>query len=302
MNTKLVILLSSLAAAAAHAGPRTSADYSITTDTTDAGGAQTASASYINNSSTGGVTGLSTAASPAAMAKHGYIGQLYEITALQITASPLTINEGITRQLSASQILDDDSLLNLAAGTVAWSIQSGPLSGVNANGLATAGVVAQDTAATVQGTFAGLSGSLNLTVLDTIPDNFGTYAGDTLPDDWQVQYFGVDNPLAAPHADPTGGGQDNLFKYIAGLDPLDVNSRFAIASAPVPSQPGQMRIIISPVLAGRTYTVRTTTDLSTAIWPTLTGAIINDNGSERTITDPNATGPRKFYKVEITKD
>jgi hypothetical protein len=30
-------------------------------------------------------------------------------------------------------------------------------------------------------------------VLDTIADNFGSYAGDGIGDDWQVQYSGVDN-------------------------------------------------------------------------------------------------------------
>ena len=29
-------------------------------------------------------------------------------------------------------------------------------------------------------------------MLDTIADNFGSYAGDGIGDDWQVQYSGVD--------------------------------------------------------------------------------------------------------------
>jgi hypothetical protein len=38
-------------------------------------------------------------------------------------------------------------------------------------------LVYQDTAAIARGQWAGLTGDLALTVLDTIPDNFGSYAG-----------------------------------------------------------------------------------------------------------------------------
>ena len=46
-------------------------------------------------------------------------------------------------------------------------------------------------------------------MLDTIADNFGTYAGDGLGDDWQVQYFGLSNPNAAPLLDPDFDGHNN---------------------------------------------------------------------------------------------
>jgi len=50
-----------------------------------------------------------------------------------------------------------------------------------------------------------------------------------------VQFFGQPpNLLAAPGVDVSGTGQTNLFKYAAGLDPLDPNSRFTLTIAPVP--------------------------------------------------------------------
>ncbi len=47
------------------------------------------------------------------------------------------MNEGTTDQLAAWQTLDDASLLTVSATSVSWSVQSGPLTGVNASGLAT---------------------------------------------------------------------------------------------------------------------------------------------------------------------
>ena len=59
-------------AASAHAGPRTSTDYTVPADTTDAGGQRATSTAYTNDGSLGGITGISTVASPAATAKAGY--------------------------------------------------------------------------------------------------------------------------------------------------------------------------------------------------------------------------------------
>ncbi len=288
--------------AAAHAGPRTSANYHIVTDTTDTGGKRATSTHYTNDGSAGAVVGISTVAAPAETAKHGYIGQLYDVVALQLTATPATINETASRQLAAAPLADDaTTLAALDPSTVAWSVVSGPLASISSAGLLTAGIVYQATPATAQGVFGGLTGTLNLTVLDSIPDNFGSYAGDGLGDDWQVQYFGLNNPLAAPTANPDGDAHDNLFEFIAGLVPTDSSSHFRLTLAPVAGQPTHKRAIFSPLVAGRTYTVEFRTSLSTGAWQTLTGTTQNDNGNERTVTDPNATGPRKFYRVQITK-
>ena len=289
----------------AHAGPRTSANYSITADTTDGGGRRATSAAYTNDGSAGGIVGISTVAAPAETAKHGYIAQLTEPTGLSITAASPTVNETTTDQLGAWFALDDATFLAIPAAGVAWSVLSGPLVSINGSGLATAGTVYQNTAAIAQGISNGFAGTLSLSVLDNIPDNFGSYAGDGLGDDWQVQYFGLNNPNAAPLLDPDGDGQTNAFEYTAGLVPTDPASRFTLSIAAVPGQSGQKKIIFSPRLAGRTYTVKAKASLLTGTYlpltnpsaPTDTGL----NGEVRTITDLNANGAAKFYQVEITK-
>jgi len=302
MNFRL-LFLAALLPATAHAGPRTSAAYSILTDTADAGGKRATSASYTNDGSLGGVAGLSTVAAPAETAKHGYIGQLYDVTGLVLNSTPTTVNEGGTLPLSAAQLLDDATTLAVPAASVAWSVAAGPLTGINASGVATAGLVYQNTAATAQGNYSTYTSTLALTVLNVNLDNFGAYAGDTLDDAWQVQYFGQPpNANAGPTVDSDNDGHTNAFEYTAGLIPTDADSVFRLRLEKVPGQPGQKHVIFSPRFPDRTYTVRAKASLlSVGTGTPITGSAPSDAGTERTITDLSATGAAKFYQVEIAK-
>jgi len=283
-----------------HAGPRSSTNYNVVTDTADSGGKRATSTSYTNDGSVGGIVGISTLDAPAETAKHGYVGQLYDVTGLTLTAATPTVNETGTDQLTAWQTLDDLSLLAVPAASITWSVPLGPLA-INANGLATAGTVYQNTAATAQGSYLGNTGTLGLAVVNTLPDNFGSYASDGLDDDWQFQYFGLSNPLAGPLLDPDGDGQNNRFEFIAGLIPTDATSRFKLQIEPVAGFNTQKKIIFSPRFNDRTYTIKTSTSLLSNSWISLSGGTVSDNGTERTITDTSATQPLKFYRVEITK-
>jgi autotransporter-associated beta strand protein len=119
---------------------------------------------------------------------------------------------------------------------------------------------------------------------------------------WQLQYFGCTNcPEAAPTADVTGTGQNNLFKYVTGLDPTNPASIFIFQIASVVGQPNQKNLLYSPVVAGRNYTVKFNTDVVTNGWSSLTGySGPVTNGSQVTVTDLNATQSNKFYRVSIT--
>ncbi|MBK8092629.1 MAG: hypothetical protein IPK32_11780 [Verrucomicrobiaceae bacterium] len=283
----------------AGAEPSTSTNYAVPTATNDAGGQRATSAIYTHDGSLGGISGISTSANDTA--KQGYVAQLTEVTGLTLTAAELNLNETTTAQLSAWQTLDDASLLSVPAASVAWSVASGPLSSISSGGLTTADVVFENTTATAQGVFAGNTGTLNLNVVDSLPDNFGTYAGDNLSDTWQVEYFGMDNPQAAPLLDPDHDGFTNHFEFHAGIIPTDGTSIFHINIHSVPGQPHHQQIIFSPRYAGHTYTVMTSTDLTPNSWIALPGGTIIDSGDERTVLDPNANITRNFYKVEISK-
>jgi hypothetical protein len=277
---------------------RTSTDYTVATDTTDAGGQRTSSSAYTNHGSIGGIAGISTVASPAETAKAGYIGQLYEVTGLQISASPKTVDEGTTRQLNAAQLLDDDTIINLGPDSVTWNVMAGPLTGITTGGLATAGQVHEDTVATAQGSFAGAIGQLDLTVNNITDDDFGSYAGDGLPDDWQVQYFGEDNADAGPNVDADGDGDSNLYEYHARLLPNDPTSFLDITLTPDATEGGAL-LTLSPGKAGVSYAVSTKDSLLDADWIPLTTMVGSDGMLG--FTDEEASGLRKFYIVTPTR-
>ena len=313
MKTRIILLASLLLGTAAFAGPRTSANYHIASDIADTAGKRTTSATYTNDASMGDIGGTGDAASatnaPAGAtapetAKSGYIGQLYDITGLIVNAISPSVNETGTLQLAAWQFLDDASLVAVPATTVAWGVAGGPLTSISATGLATAGNVYQNTPASAQGSVGGFTGTLNLTVLDTIPDNFGSYAGDGVGDDWQVQYFGQNNPSAGPNVDFSHTGQTNLFKYVAGLNPIDrtaPNAVFSLSITSVPGQPGQKNLIFSPIVAGRTYVVKEASNLTAPRWNTVNVSAPSDSGTTRTVTDLTAGNQTKYYHIEITK-
>jgi len=285
---------------AAAAGPRSSASYSVPTDSTGSAGGRATSASYSNEGATAPVTGFSTTVSPDRVAKHGFAGQLTEVAGLDLTAAPPEVGEGATLQLTARIELDDATFHALSDNGVTWSAVGGPIS-VAATGLVTGGTVFQNTAATARGDYAGFTDTIALTVVDTLTDNFGSYAGDGIDDDWQMLHFGPDNPLAAPTANPDGDTHDNEFEFTAGLVPTDPASTFELRFEGVPGQPGQKRVIFSPVVSGRTYTVTATSNLATGNFTPLGSLTLSDDGNERTVTDLDAGGGAKFYRVRISK-
>lgn len=273
--------------------------YEITSDTLDAGGGSAAGGSFTMSGSADEWGG--TSANDGTNAMHGFAGQLFSVTAVSLFADQNARELAAAGRLFGSYLADDGTTGWLDGADVGWSVLSGPLSSISQDGVMTGGVVGQDTAATVRGSYAGLSADVSLSVLDTLVDNFGTYGGDGIPDIWQIDHFGENNPLAAPLIDADHDGQDNLFEFTAGLTPLDAASRFVLEIEPDPAQAGQMRLVFSPRLTGRSYTVKSAASLASAVWEPLVDSTASDAGSVRTVTDRAADGAVKFYQVEITK-
>lgn len=267
----------------------------------DAGGCRTAVSNVMIDGSLGTIGGLSMAQSPPEAIKSGYLGQIYDPVGFNIDASPTNVDEGQSRQLAAAQIMDDDTFLALAGSDVGWDVVSGAITSITPAGLAAATNVYQDTASTVRGTHQGLTNSLDLLVVNVTSDDFGFYAGDGIDDDWQVNYFGEQNPDAAPGNDPDRDGRDNLFESLALTVPTDQASFFDLRATKCATRWGSVDLVFSPVRTERNYTVLYSWDLSPASWSELTGTTQSDNGEERTVTDPAAGGARKFYKVQISR-
>lgn len=288
--SSLVILHSSYT----FAGPRSSASYTLTTDTVSHGGTRMTSAAYTNDGSAGGIVGISSVAAPAETMKSGYIGQLTEITALQLAASLTTVNEGTTRQLTAAATMDDATTSALLATDVSWSVPGGPLTSISTSGLATAETVYQNTAATAQGVYAGIMGTLNLTVINTNTDDIPGYSGDGLDDAWQVQFFGLNNPNAAPLLDPDGDGHTNAFENLAGINPTSAASFFRVTQSTLSANSFHLTF---PTVLGRSYQLQSSANLANP-WTSIGSPTAGTGG---TMTVPvDVTGqPKHFFRVAV---
>ncbi len=236
-------------------------------DNTDAGGLHVTSADYTMDGSIGGIGGVISSAGNDT-AKHGYIGQLTEVGSLILAGAPAQVNEGATSQCGGTATLDDGTFVVLAGSEIRWGAYAWPLDDLGVEGLATAANVYQNTSAVLGGDYLGVVGGGSLLVLDSNPDDFGLYAADDLPDVWQVQYFGLDNTNAFPDADADGTGQNNLYKYIAGLNPTNPASIFAITA--FTTAPSTRQIHFSSV-QGRVYSLKYTTNIVNGTWSTVAG-------------------------------
>ena len=133
MKTLLAPLLLVIPCAASAAE---STNYSIT-PASQASGCRSTSTNYTLDGSF--EPGTASASSPYE-ARGGFAGAIHDPVGLEINATALTVDEGNSRQLESHLLMDDDSLTAVAATSLNWSVQSGPLTSINSSGLATAGL------------------------------------------------------------------------------------------------------------------------------------------------------------------
>lgn len=101
-------------------------------------------------------------------------------------------------------------------------------------------------------------------------------------------------------ANPDDDPHNNLFEYIAGTVPTDINSFFSLAIEPAPGQPTHRAIVFSPRLPDRIYVVQWFPSVTSSTPTILSGAPVSDDGNVRTVTDTNPDGSKRFYRVEIS--
>ncbi len=119
----------------------------------------------------------------------GFTGQLYDATALTVSADPgTTVNEGGAVQLTANATLDDGTTLN--TGEAAWTVNSGPITSISATGFVLAGTVNATTSANVEGAMGSASGTIDLSILNlAYQPNSLTWEGGDGP---YTVFFGTD--------------------------------------------------------------------------------------------------------------
>jgi hypothetical protein len=266
----------------------------LTTAVVDAGGGLTSGGEVEIAGSFGAFGDVSSGDDTTARA--GFPAQLYDPARVSITPGNAGLTDNSSASFTAEILCDDDT--TLAPDSIAWSVNN-PLLAVTGSGEVIVALLPSGFAATLTATAAGVTGTAALSVFDTTPDDFGLYAGEGLPDAWQAQHFGVNNPDAAPAADPDADGHDNQTEYLAGTDPLDAASFLQLRFAPGPPPPGTRVLEFAPYLPGRTYTLESSDTLA-APWITLPDAPVPaTTPGEGQFTDPTITAARKFYRLRI---
>jgi hypothetical protein len=124
--------------------------------------------------------------------------------------------------------------------------------------------------------------------------------GDGIPDWWRTEYFGGDgtttNDQSCATCDADNTGQNNRFKYVAGLDPTNAASVFTLGIS-LPSQPS---LTFGPALPGRIYTVQYSSNLTSKLWDPLTAASTSNTTNQLTLTDTNAMSSQCYYRIQIS--
>ncbi|WOO40308.1 hypothetical protein [Rubellicoccus peritrichatus] len=173
------------------------------------------------NSSLGSVGGQSTVGTT--IMRSGYPGQLFEIDSIDVEipgGGIAEVADNATLQLDA-KVTNTDGTTYSASNLAAWSSGDAHIDSV-VSGLVRPLGVGADTAATIAADYFGESANLGLTVLDIDKDNFITspynFAGDGIPDDWQLANFSPGSGYASPEASPALDGRVNFFKYYFDLN------------------------------------------------------------------------------------
>ncbi|HEV2454880.1 MAG TPA: putative Ig domain-containing protein [Verrucomicrobiae bacterium] len=129
-----------------------------------------------------------------------------------------------------------------------------------------------------------LQGTNAYTAVYALPPPHGT------PIPWLISYGFTNNFAADELLDPNGNGLAVWQDYLAGLDPLDPNSIFAVHIA---ASPGAPQIVFSTVV-GRSYRIDWATTMN-GDWTVLRDGIAGTGGTVTFTDDRNLSGASTMY-------
>jgi hypothetical protein len=144
--------------------------------------------------------------------------------------------------------------------------------------------------------------SLNQATYDSISNQVFQATGTVTFGSWLEQYFDCTNdPAAAPDADPSGDGQDNYTKFLAGMNPTNAASYFHILSA---TPEGNDELVSWMCGGGRTNVLQTTTNLGgswSAVSPSIVLAGNGDSVTNYLDVGAVTNTPARFYRVQLVQ-
>ena len=266
----------------------------VTHDVLDSAGGLVSGPTCSEVGSLGGITGSSSSSSGMMSDRGGWTAQLTDTVALKVS-SPQYMNEGALLRLTALAKQDDGIFTLLPPAEVAWTVIRGAENAdVSRDGHVQAAIVYQESAAVIRLIYGLFKADAVIVILNVNPDNFELYAGDALPDLWQIKYFGISSAVGGPDSDPDGDGKDNRNEFIAKTSPVSSVSGF---NATLTGGPGQWRLTF-PTAPDRHYLLETSTTMTAGSWSVIAGPLA---GSGATLSFPVALEPgaRRFYRVRV---
>jgi hypothetical protein len=125
----------------------------------------------------------------------------------------------------------------------------------------------------------------------------GTLAPDGLPIAWLLTYFGTTNENAS--ADPTGKGMTLEQDYLAGTDPNNVNSIFAITASSASA--GTNQSLTWNSVPTRYYYIQKATSLSSHVWADSGLGLISSAGATTTRSFNPSNPPAHFFRIQAVR-
>lgn len=259
---------------AAHAQTRSSASYTLTSETVASGapritGGATFSAADVT---TGGST-VDVSTSASFTLKHGYIGQLTDPIVLNIRPASDPVDENTTVQMLGQVVVDDLSLVEVQGSDLSWAEIEGPIATLNGDGQATTGEVTTDTRATVLGSYQNVRTSVSFTVSDVAV---------------------VAPLLAARRQDSDGDGQSDFLESLAGFDPADATDFF---ESKIAAEGDGFVIELSRVVPDTRYVIETSTDLR--IYRKVATLEPSELEEDVFVFDAHPFEPIRFYRIRM---
>jgi len=283
-----------------------------TTASLDAGGKRVTSSRYTIDGSVGSLGGISTATAPSVMVRDGYAGQLYELQSIIISASLTNVIETGTSQLTVIGVLNDGTFLSISPTNAIWSVVSGPLISITANGKAISTNVYQNTAATVSAAYQGVSATLTFTVSPfsilslSKADGFAVYFPALTNQTYNLFYAsnltsGKWSQVPSQISLRGGGG----LKGLLDASPLVAQRFYRVASGV-----SNLRITSGARFSGWSvsyasssnclYSLYYSTNLAFGVWtPVSSQTNIPGSGGVDSLMDTDTGSPQRFYRIGV---
>ncbi|MFM6128958.1 MAG: immunoglobulin-like domain-containing protein, partial [Sphaerospermopsis kisseleviana] len=279
------------------------------TATIDFGGSVQTAGDRLNVGFVGSPGLVATAGGGVRVARQGGIGMVYFPAGYGIGADSSTINEAgsvpesSTRTTLSARQLFDDATFGPAGASVTWSPVTNQAITVSPEGVAQASAVYQNTIANFTATIGSASFTNFLTVINTLPDNFGAWAGDTFDDAWEIAQgmTGALNPTNLNNGVPAwqlyAMGINPAVPFTGNPAPARVGTNGGFLTMSYTRNPSATGYIFSPQEAGSLVT-----GFSNMTAPFSTTNLVN--GVEQITTRgsvPMSATNRQFLRLQITR-